>query len=1021
MQNKKNYKYLILALVLLVSCCQLFLISTNSKTTNAAILNIDLQNELEDEYQLNSIINIPEGSFTFNNTDYNAVSVLYFPNGIAYSDSSLTLNVPGRYKLEYSAIINDAKVTDYYYFQVADLLYGATSDYGIETIKSSIEYTTHTNSLKTQNGIEVALSKNETFYYREPINFVGKTAEDDIIKLFLNPINKGTEDATKFNITFTDKYDSSNFITITAKTLGSNSSLRDSTCYFTANSSKQLPSGLEPWSNTSLIYEGKRYKLHQGNSYGTPVKISLTGTPTMGEVGNEYVIVEMDYDARKIFINNGLTSTLIMDLNEDTFFDAPWEGFKTGEAYLTIAAEQYQASSFNMFITDIDNQDISNNRYVDIAKPQLKIDFGSYDENILPNAIINKPYPLFNATAFDLEDGNIDVNTIVYYAYNSSSKVLVDIKDEKFTPSYKGYYTIIYTATDKAGNIETKEVIVFAENTNIELSLALGEKVVTGKAGSLLNVATPVVTSYFSKTNISIQAVSQLDGEKYDISEDLTFRPLKSGNYTINYVYSDFIEQKVANYIVEISSGVEPAILDKVNLPKYFIKSATYELPVVTGYEFSTGIPKEIPTRIVITEDNNTPMILEGNKYIAGNGDKVSIAYEAVQGDSIARMQYPDITLVDVGFKDSIEMSKYFVDIDNVFTATEESNSISFTTIQKGTLEFVNSLLATDFSLNFAVDKINNNYDTINVYLTDAKNSDIQLKLSYNKILNLNSKVNFILNGDDSIQVNASFYTGSSIITGFNNENRTITISNQNIIVETDFNGNVFNGFPSNQVNVAIEIDNVKDTSKIIINKINNQSFFSNNFDGIEPQITTIPLNGDRQLGDIALIKAAYVGDVLDTFTQFTMTVKAPDGSIVVSNDGTTLNDKANPSRNYFITLNQFGIYNISFTATDSSNNVGQYSYIIRVLDNINPVIILGEKQTTAKLNESITIASFSVSDNVSENIVVQKFIRFPNYRIQGIQNDTFKANSKGTYTILYYVYDEAGNTEIISYDISVS
>lgn len=1016
-KNNKNSLYLSLISILLICLISLGLSGAFSAKTMAAEFDSE---GVEKEYLLNEYLEVPAGQFSHNGTNYAATPVLHYPDGSAYSDSAFLLDVPGEYRLEYSALINGGKTVRNYYFNVTNLLYGTTSNYGLTNTKSDIKYDTYTNSSTTQSGLEVALAKNETFYYREAINFSGKTAQDDIVKLFLNPSNKGTEDATRINIVFTDKYDANNSITITAKTLGSNSASRDTTCYFTANSNKQLASGLEAWSGAEFLYEGRRYRLHQGTSYGTPVTVSLRGTPVTGEVGSEYIGVRIDYSGRRVYINNGTISTMIIDLNEASFFGNLWEGFSNDEAYLSIVAENYQGSHLNMFITDIDDHDISVNSYSDSTAPDLTVDLQGYTENNIPNALLNTPYPIFNAFATDMEDGDLAVDAVVYYAYNSNSRSLVSIIDGKFIPKLKGLYTILYTAKDLSGNIATKKIQINAATTDIELELTLGEKTLTGKAGSLITVATPAVNSYYSKTNVSISAINLADGTVYKVQEDMTFRPLAAGTYTVKYDYSDFVSLKTESYDIEIAAGTEPAILDKVSLPRYMIKGASYILPQVTGYEFTTGSAKAIPASIMVSEEGKEPVVLQDNLYTPGNANKVVISYVVNHNGSVVRVPYPEIQIVDVGQGGKLDMTSYFVDRDNVFTAQASSNNISFTATTAGKLDFVNSLLATDFSFSFAADKTKNNYSTVNLYLTDANDSNIQLKLSFNKIQGVEGKTLLRINDDISAQVNIGFLSGSSIVTGYKNDSKTLTISDFSAVIGKDMNGADFAGFPSNLVNMTIEVESVTGSSAIIINRINNQSFFQNDYDGIGPQLTASPLNGDRRLHDTVNIKAAYAKDVLDSFMQFTMLVTAPDGSVVISSDGITLNDTADPSRDYLITLNQYGAYNISFSAMDSSANVTNYSYIIRVVDTTVPTIELSNVQTTAKVNKSVTVAAINAKDDLSE-VTVKVYVRNPEFITKGIEGNTFTPSTAGTYTVFYYVFDQAGNTEIVSYDIVVS
>lgn len=154
------------------------------------------------------------------------------------------------------------------------------------------------------------------------------------------------------------------------------------------------------------------------------------GTPDKGGIGDEFFEVRWDYAERRVYG----TSSLICDLDESLFFTSLWDGFTTGEVYMSIHAEGYQNSLMNMVITDIGDRKLSDNVFCDVDAPTLTVDYADYTASTVPDAQLNRPYRVFDATAYDSRDGQLPVTTNVYYNYRSTSKARIPVDNGVFTP-----------------------------------------------------------------------------------------------------------------------------------------------------------------------------------------------------------------------------------------------------------------------------------------------------------------------------------------------------------------------------------------------------------------------------------------------------------------------------------------------------------------------------------------------------------------------------------------------------------
>jgi hypothetical protein len=103
------------------------------------------------------------------------------------------------------------------------------------------------------------------------------------------------------------------------------------------------------------------------------------------------------------------------------------------------------------------------------------------------------------------------------------------------------------------------------------------------------------------------------------------------------------------------------------------------------------------------------------------------------------------------------------------------------------------------------------------------------------------------------------------------------------------------------------------------------------------------------------------------------------------------------------------GIYKITYTAKDFSGNVAKVIRTIKVRDHVKPVL-KGGTDKTIKINSAFNkLSGVTAQDNV-DGVITDKI------KVTG----TFNTKKKGTYTLVYTVADEAGNTVVLKRKITV-
>ena len=999
---------------------------------------------IADKYVIGESISLPRNvTLEYDGVKYEAAVTLRDPKGRGYNAENVVLSVAGQYTIEYKAMMENGQLLkETQTFQCYDSLYSLNGN------SSSVFYGAFEEYANTENGLAVDLFAGETLTINKMLD-VGALSYnggvfEDIISLYVAPYTLYSEDVSQLHFTLTDAYNSDNQLTIVLKkyttTVIANEKTYAIHSYVTAGANEQQQIGLERINGGDFAYgDGILYKVHKNNFYGSAATFSMTGGfETVGSyVGKDKISFSMNYQEGQIYsqtIRNGATQrNLITDLDDRRLYDELWDGFTTGEAYLSITAMNYKAPSCRFVITDllgISQDTLQNNAFKDEQAPTIEIDFAGNAD--IPQAIVGRGYPIFDATAQDNYDGEISVQTAVWANYKKANAFRVSIQDGVFIPDRETEYAIVYTAVDKAGN--SVEKIVKVEAVNLDrIAIQLGEKQSSGVTGTAVQVATPTLVGGTGKTRLSICAVSKENPTlRYDIDvENLEFLPLYAGVYEIIYTYGDYIEENTASYEVVIENGATPYIADGIQLPKYVIKNGLYTFPAAEGYVFGDETSRKNCT-LLVKQDQGPLTALVDNTVKVTAENYLTVVYQLSNGANVFKREYV-IPVIDTGFaeSDKLDLSKYFY--STTLTGKRENKSVLYTASgangDRATMEFIKPLLAENFYLDFSTDIAYAQFEGVRVLLTDSINTNVSVCFT---IFNQNGKAVLKVNDEEVIyDLEESFFkeNAPTLSLDYNNKTHSIALPSGNVKILNTQNGDIFEGFSSNFVCLEVQLFGIEyaenENAGIRIKKVNNQSFTGLKNDIIEPEVTTRTMRGVMLIGDKADILPLYASDVVDPYVQFKMRVTDPDGQVVTALDGTLL-DGCDTNKAYTIYLEKYGRYTVYYIATDSAEWFVEYSYVLNVGENVPPTIKISGKVQSGKLGDKIKIANGVAKDNIDEKISVSCYLKTPsgvfhNLSWEGIEYNAFVAKEVGTYTVYYYAIDSVGNYTIESYDIVVS
>lgn len=1026
---------------------------------------------LDDVYTVGDTYTLPDSATikSPSGSMYSATSVvLTDPDGVGHSGDTVVLGKAGVYTLTYRAYDYDGKgglLIASEKFSCKEPLYSASS------AKSSASYAesyllSEADGITGKGGLALSLFRGDTFTYNETLDLSAATSSDTLISFYINPSDLyNNYDMKQVEIVLTDAYDAGNYVTLILKRAPESSSNATAIylqSYVTANAADQPMTGLEVNANTStaatahLTYEGTEYNLHQNNNYGTKLSnhsfYGGTGSANAGTYLGMTVSFSYDSASNRFYVWTSYNATkyLIADLDDATFFgEELWTGFTNGKANLSVTMSDYRVTSGNIVITEIAGDDLSGTHASDTIAPVIEVGLGEYAEAGLPAARIGDAYPVFPATAYDETDGEVGVTASVWFNYASKdTRTCITLKNGVFIPAYAGTFTIVYTATDRAGNESVCTYDVGAEALEpLSVGYEGGTSVAAGETFTLQNV-----TVAGGSGNKTLEITATLDSDpsvSYTLTADradYSFVPLYEGTYTVVISFSDYLGEAEERLSVTVSEGTGAYIANEAVLPRYLVSGATYSLPTLMGYTFSGGLSE------TECEVAAVGAAVSGGYYTvtAAGGEYVTFVFSLL-GESKSYT----VPVKDVKSSGAMDMKLYFADSanavasDGVRTAVTVSyDDASLTASRQRVLisaaggatesyaavDFINKVLASALTLNLGIAETD--FGRIAIYVTDSADPSLSVKLTFARSGASWDSVTFSVN--DGSVYETSYNASSTLILSYDGGSKFVTDGSVSVTASTYLGGGSFAGFPSGYVYLTLQMESISagGDAAVKVITVNNQTFTALSSDNIAPEVSTVALeSGVLSVNSEVTIPAIYACDVLDPCVSVTVSVTSPSGRYAVAADGTVLNGTQDPSRPYTFVLTEYGSWRVAVMATArNSTNVlaasADASFNLSVLDTSSPVVTFGEGVTEAKLGDTVAIAPIYVSDDTSseEDIAVTIYLMTPSGKIVAFDYETygsFTANEAGEWRVIVYATDEGNtygsNVTIVWYTIAVT
>ncbi|MBQ8725716.1 MAG: hypothetical protein IJY84_01265 [Clostridia bacterium] len=984
----------------------------------ATVISIAVASEqvppLPDNAYVGDTIKIPEEQIDFEGEKVPASVVITSPSGGKFQGNALVVEEVGLYTVDYFATYN-----------------GATKSLPQKRIKAIRkphdlfllnEQATATDGAFIYNenykGVRLAVSNGGLVTFDKIIDLTNLTKDDVLIEFIVEGSKEGSPDFTNLTITLTDVEDSDNVVNVSLVDSGTNYFGKGT--YIKTGATGQVLTG----------YEGNT--LHTNPQFGMAIRHTFKKQVD----GYDYKTakISFDYLSKTLYASDEYyaqepTFAKIADLDSPADFATLWKGFTNGKVRLSISASGLSAATANLIVTKVLNFDLSCNDFNDVTAPELIVDLDG--EKTPPVSYIGAKYKIFDVIATDDFDDLIKLSTDVFYrASVGADPIDVKVEDGYFTTSRVGIYTIEYQAVDRSGNLARKTIEVYCgiDEKQIEIQTDdVDQSVLAYDVVEIGGIETVQASGGNGNLSISVE-VADPDGESVQLIKN-QFVAYKVGEYTVKYLAKDYFgNENSVSVKITVTSPDKPIFIDDINLPERFMKGFKYNLPSAKAKEWVGGIESDA----VVTLKANG-VVTDGN--ITADGESVTVEYIA-DGESGETVYSKTIPVIDAN--NGKDQEKYFYG-KGISSVTNEKDFVKAVFNEDSQLNFANLLQAHKFSLGFSFEENAKNFAVMEVKLTDSQNAKVSVTLK----LTFNGNEISLTTPYSDIEGTFSASQGEYEL-AYNNSTLKIIDKNAQTCgtVEKDDNGNDFVGF-SGGVYLSILFKGVTGDSSIQLISLNNQVLgyrtgrYENRRDRIEPQIFIAESYAVKNVfGQIAKVSAGSAFDVLGYVEEFSATVIAPDGSVVL--------DNVSAYESHEITLNQYGEYRLTYYALDSHGISYTETKLISVVERELPKLKVLKLADSFRVGETVTIPTYEVSDN-SGVYCVDVILVMPNNEARLLIHDengekisklnkddtayenAFKASEnsfrllkEGKYILRFFAYDENYNYVTVEFEFTV-
>lgn len=910
------------------------------------------------------------------------------------SGNVFTPRIDGESVLTFSADINGKTIKRSVSINVSYKTQSLFTGSGV-SVKENVSYPSGANVDKT--GVLLKGNSGAVTTYAKTLD-LKKLSETKTNIIEFQPYGKKAGAISQVRITLTDVYDETNTLSV----------------YWWLNPwNDHLSYMLVEYDDISVAISNESSdKGVVRNTYGAVVFHNFTNVYNKNCVPFNF---RYDYDELTVYsaINKNTPNYKVLDAdNTDELKNwKPFGGFKGAEVYLS--AEFVVSDGGGIVVSEIGGKKLNENSTDDFKNDGA---IQVTKEGGVETGVVGYGYKLPVATGYDVVFGNIDVERSLEVLDGGIYRVVTAtdgmLKGDVFTPKNSGKYRAVFSGRDNFGKDIVKyyefEVVSTPNDITIEPN---APEILSARDDFVLPAATVSGGAGTIETKYEISydgaIVSAVPGDRVILNG--------KGNVKVKIAVTDELGfVKTISYTVKVDMNKKFFVCE--NLPAAYKAGETVTLPEIKILDYSkygeSGFEK-------LAELYIGGVKVSGSYTVPQNATSVEITAKNEDGSftEIYTIAVIPAKLTDIS--DALLLSG--TDVAKEFFET----GLTFSSASDFSIKTPYAVPFYDFTakLTFLEDSLN--FSSVTVEIVSAKNPEEKVTLAFSSIksgkakLKLGEKTYTVLLESGTFN-SLSAYNGrkyDSLAIAFS-LNGAVRIGGSEAAEITSFDsGRNFSGFDGGNVYMTIKAFGVKSQSSVIVNYIGNQSFNSYTKSGDDaPAIVgfTSDFKSEYEKDETFVMQEICFGDVLSGKAEAKLTVKAPNGKVILNN--------VIPEAGTEIKLESYGYYQLVFELTDGSYNTVKKTFRFYVADKTAPVIEMPSVKETYKIGEDFVVPEVSVTDDKSaldddfDPLTVYLYLKNADGRLVKVNaGESVKLSAAGEWKFIVYAFDGSMN---ISYEI---
>ena len=1002
----------------------------------------------DNKYETGTALTLQPATISLGQESKQAECVVVSPSGKIASGDAVVLEEVGKYTIRYTAVINGKPVAFEKYINVGVAVENVLND----NTGVSVQMSSHDLDGKLE-GLKITSYPRTNVTFASAIDFSAQEEGENFIELVAIPRVQGTMEYNHFIITLTDTEDVNNKLIIN--------------CYAHDNARKTFVSVATAENVPSLFKEKDtikeaylplpgRFEFMTHENLGVTTWHTFAGNPEniLGGVENAILKLRLDYQNKKLYAYAGDDAPVeVADFNDESFIQAwgkAFTGFTDGKAYCSVQYDHRKRMTLSWedsntpqlcgsyLVTKFGGYDYTSGKIEDLQAPTIKVNA----PETISNAVVNKPYKVFDAVATDNTCGFVDVRVAVVFNYGQPVQTSIKIENGAFIPKVTGKYTILYTSQDAFGNKAqySKTIEAVLDTSLVPVEIRLQEKQTEKLTGNKVYIrdynAVGGVGNY--AVNISVKN-GDITAELYQDEIGTYFIPQKSGDYEISYVAMDYVGNVgLVKYTQEVIAYATPIFSIEPIMPLVLTAGVENVLPSVEATDYYEYPAQKLTVKVYVKYPGGEYEQVQNIKAFIPDatrlqtGDVLLVKYEAVgcaSADNVATIEKQVVVANFNSTQGNVNYAEYFVTENaTIQSPTEETKAEKKTEVHAvcgagdSTLIFGKKVLANGFTFKITLKDKTKILDELEFFLVDSENGNQTLRVClYGGLVKEEIKYTYSVNG--GVERYDAEYANGDILFRFTPSTQKVNLTSTSragtYVFQTE-SREKFNGFTSGYVFVRMRVQ-AQETLKIHLRTIGNQTVANTKNDSGAPVIITEKgYGGTAYVGQEYEIPKAYAGDVLAFVGKVTVSVKDENGNYLTATDNTLLKD-ADASKSYSIVPQKDGKYTINYSCKDTNdvksaeNNVNLY--VVKPIQQAEVDLSIDREMiTSASVGDAFTLPTATPSAGAKTFCVVFG----PNHEWITVQDNVVVFEKQGTYTVSYTVLDDIGNAKTYNYYVAV-